>query len=197
MTILTEYQLSSDEQQGFDGNMLGDGCIVYKNKTCKAPRYIHYSKHPSYLSWLSTNLSYLENRPIWNKTYKDNRTHKVYECYWMGTKSGMFFRKQRERWYVGSKKILPKDLIVDKRLLLHWYLDDGSKATKGGLYFAADDLTFEEVSELKSKIDVYTNLTVGIHSNQGNPRIYIRKKDVKDFYSIIGDCTVSSFAYKW
>lgn len=197
MINLTEYNLISEEQQRFDGNMLGDGSIIYKSKTTSAPRYLHYSKHKEYLAWLSTKLNYLRNRPTWDKIYFDNRTQKTYYCYWMGTKSSLFFKKQRERWYIGSKKRLPEDLKVDNLLLLHWFLDDGSKATKGGIYFAADDLSFEEANSLNSKVSKYLNIQTSVHNNQGNPRIYIWKKDVKDFYNIIGTCPVDCFNYKW
>ncbi len=197
MSRLTVYELSAIEKQKFDGNMLGDGSIVYKTRTASAPRYIHFSKYTEYLKWLSLNLSYLNNRPTWDKTYLDKRTNKWYECYWMGTKSSDFFHQQRQRWYIGSKKILPNDIIVDENLLLHWFLDDGSKATHGGRYFAADDLSFEQAEELNAKIQTFTNFTTSVHNNEGNPRIYVTKKYVNDFLNIIGSCPVECFNYKW
>ncbi|MBD2201626.1 hypothetical protein H6G33_09730 [Calothrix sp. FACHB-1219] len=197
MTILTEYNLSFEEKQRFDGNMLGDSSIVYKSKETNAPRYLHYSKHKEYLIWLSTKVNYFTNRPIWNKFVFDKRTRKTYYSYYIGTKSSLFFKNQRSRWYIGSKKILPNDLIIDKHLLLHWYLDDGSKATKGGIYFATDGFSFEEAEALSNKIAKYTNLNTSLHTNQGNPRVYIFKKNTKEFFDIIGKCPISSFEYKW
>lgn len=197
MTKLTEYNLTNEEQQRFDGNMLGDSSIVYKNNKTSAPRYLHYSKHKEYLLWLSKVTSYFQDRPIWDKFQFDKRTNKTYYSYYMGTKSSELFKQQKERWYKKGKKIVPFDIKIDNLLLLHWFLDDGSKASKGGIYFAVDGFSFEEAESLSSKVNSYTNVKTSVHVNQGNPRVYIWKKDVKDFYSIIGACPVSSFNYKW
>lgn len=197
MTKLTEYNLTNEEQQRFDGNMLGDSSIIYKNSKAPNPRYLHYSKHKEYLLWLSNVTNYFQNRPIWNIARFDKRTNKTYYAHYIGTKSGEFFKQQRQRWYQGGKKIVPSDIKIDNLLLLHWFLDDGSKASQGGIYFAVDGFSFEEAESLSSKVNKYTNVKTSVHVNQGNPRIYIWKRDVKDFYNIIGACPVSSFNYKW
>jgi hypothetical protein len=191
--------LDSIELQQFDGNMLGDGSLIFKTKGVGNPRYVHNSKYSEYLAWLHQNLAFMQGRPIWKRDYFDKRTEKVYSCYWSASLTFPEFLKQRNRWYRSgeSRKQLPKDLKIDKTLLLHWYLDDGSLATKGGVYFAADDFTYKEVDELKGKIENFLGYQLGIHKNEKNFRIYIPKKNASNFFKLIGKCPVNCFSYKW
>ena len=182
----------------FDGNMLGDGSLLYscKNKD-RYPCYSHSCKYLDYIEWLTQNTELLQNRPIWTRSYFDKRTSKSYTCYWTKSLSSLFLKEQLARWYPDGTKKIPEDLQMNEEVLLHWYLDDGSLASKGGIYFAADDSSFDEAEEIRSKVENFLNLKVTIHVNDGNPRLYIRSRDTKEFLAIIGDCPVPSYMYKW
>lgn len=181
----------------FDGTILGDGSIVFTHKTKnKFPSLSIASKYKEYLEWLQNSPLFL-NRPIWSTDYKDKRTGNIYTGWWMKSSSSSFLLEQRNRWYPSGKKTLPYDININKQTLLHFYLDDGSLSSSGGLTLATNDFSFEEAETLKFKLSSFTNLNFNVHNNQGTPRLYIPKHQAADFLNIIGPCPVTCFEYKW
>ncbi len=180
-----------------DGFLLGDGSILFTNKSKnKMPVLSTSSKHREYLEWLQ-QYSLFNDRPIWLSDYIDKRTKQLYKGFWIRSGSSQYLLEQRNRWYPDGKKRLPYDININQETLLIFYLDDGSTASTGGLYLAADDLSFEEAETLIYKINLFTNLNLSIHKNGNNPRLYISKSQASDFLNIIGDYPVSCFDYKW
>ena len=180
----------------FDGNVLGDGTILNPDRKRKnSYLFTFYNKHKSYLEWLSTRLIILKERPIWNKSYLDSRTNKWYSCYWMRSLSSPFLSAQYQRWYPNGVKLIPDDINVNSDFLLHFFLDDGSRASNGAYYFALDAQPIDRVEFLRAKIEAYTGFPTSIHRNGKGYRLYIPRRF--DFLGLIGDCPVKEYEYKW
>ena len=182
----------------FDAHMLGDASLINTNIN----KNKHYSlsmcsKHKEYLNWLSTQIDLLESRPIWDRKQFDKRTSKTYYSYWMRSLSYDFLTEQRQRWYPNGTKIVPLDINISNRTLLHWFMDDGSLATTGGIYLATDCFTKIDLNILINNLENNLNLKSSLHSNGKGFRIYFSKKEKKSFFNIIGTCPVSCFSYKW
>jgi hypothetical protein len=185
-------------QDIFDAHMIGDGSLLYRHKDDKNPSMTITNKHSNYLKWISTELEILSNRPVWNRTYLDKRTKKTYTCFHIIALQCPKFTKEYSRWYTNEgQKDIPLDINVSKEFLLHWYLDDGSLGSSGGVYFAVDSYSLERIINLQNKLEVLTGFKIGIHKNGKGHRLYISKKYSEEFFQFIGACPVKEYEYKW
>lgn len=179
----------------FDAHVLGDGSILQIGKKQKYPNFAFYSNHKSYLEWLSERFVILKQRPIWSRSYLDKRTNKQYTGYWMRSLSSRFLDVQYKRWYPKGVKELPMDINVNAEFLLHFFLDDGSRASNGAFYLAMDAISASGTQLLRSKVESLVNSKVSIHRNGKGFRLYIPKRS--NFLDVIGACPVKEFEYKW
>jgi hypothetical protein len=175
-----------------DGLLLGDGSLA---KTCKNARYRHSCKHKEYIEFI---IKELQNVEVYIKTVydKDNgyNTGRVFQCYSLVNSELTF---HYERWYHNKKKSLPSDLMLTPLILLHWYIGDGGFDSDKGylrqISIAAHSFSFEEREILCNKL---RNFDLKV-SNTKNGKINITKKSIPLFLSIIGECPVKCYQYKF
>ncbi len=175
-----------------DGLLLGDGSL---DKRAKNARYRHSCKHKEYIEYI---IKELFSFGICTETIydKDNGygTGRVFQCY---SKIHKNLTTQYERWYIDKKKTLPSDLILTPLILLHWYIGDGGFDSDKGylrqISIAAHNFSFEEREILCDKLRNF-NLKV---SNTKRGKINITKKSIPLFLSIIGECPVKCYQYKF
>jgi LAGLIDADG DNA endonuclease family len=185
-------------QDIFDAHMIGDGSLLYRHKTDKNPSFTVTNKHSNYLKWISNFLDVLSDRPVWNRSYYDLRTNKTYICHHIVALQCEEFLNEYKRWYSNNgQKDIPLDINVSKEFLLHWYLDDGSLGSSGGVYFAVDSYSKERIINLQSKLEILTGFKIGIHRNGKGFRLYLSKKYSQAFFEFIGPCPVKEYEYKW
>lgn len=185
-------------QELFDAHMIGDGSLLYRHKTDKYPSFTITNKHQNYLRWISEKMEILNNRPIWNRTYLDKRTNKEYSCYHIIALQRLEFFEEYDRWYSNEgKKDIPLDINVSKEFLLHWYLDDGSLGSSGGVYLAVDSYSLPRIENLKDKLQSLIGCRIGIHKNGKGYRLYFSKKYKDTFFDFIGCCPIQEYEYKW
>lgn len=185
------------QQDLFDAHLIGDGSLLYRTKACKFPSFTLTNKHKSYLEWVSSQMDIFKDRPIWKRSYFDTRTNKTYECYHMVALLRKEFLLEYQRAYTNGVKDIPIDINVSREFLLHWYLDDGSLATMGGIYLAVDSYSLERINILKEKLEQLVNVKFSVHKNGKGHRLYLPKKHRETFLSFIGDCPVNEYLYKW
>lgn len=219
-----EYHFYANRQV-IDGCLLGDAFLFVSvgSTTKDYPKFgknnIYYDHHK-----FVGQILFGDN---WNDRVKEYANDKGFGC-----QGGQLFHlrglvdKQLavfyQRWYPewnDYKKVIPKDIVVDKDLLLHWFLDDGysyivHRKYKNPKYnkdkirieFATQSFQKEELEMLGKKIYEKFGLVI-------KPRFHKRKDIVKGtgyemclsetkeqvnlFYDIIGDCPVPSMEYKW
>lgn len=186
-----------------DGHLLGDGCILvsHSDRSTKSLVYQHSSVHREYLEWLVKTFFFLNTSKIWEVNSFDKRTNKKYHRYWTKSKSTPLLIDAKKRWYSESGKIIPKDLKLTPDSLLRFFLDDGSKATHGGIYLATDDFCEKDIQFLSTTILGQFGIQTSIHKNKSKSgdslRLYIPRKETNLFYEIIGECPLDCFRYKW
>lgn len=180
-----------------EGHLLGDGCLFYthlgKNKM---PVFSFTSKYEEYTNWVVSTLEIAKQRPVWEAHVTDKRTGKQSDAWWFRSLSSEFLADMHARWYPAGRKCIPVDLEVSSELLLRWFLDDGSKATSGGLNLATNCFSLSEVELLCERLNGLS-LNARPHKNDGAYRIYFPARDVKRFQELIGPCPVRCFNYKW
>ena len=162
---------SIEQEEFLNGLMLGDGCVQYSDKIRKEkanPRLclIRQGKDIEYLYWQYSLFKdfHLTAPRLYN--YYDERTCKTYTRGSLNARSGSVFKKIHEKWYLGNKKIVPKDLKLTPLTLLIWFLDDGCIcfANEKKLYvkFSTDGFTKEEVEFLVALLNSYFSTIVNV-----------------------------------
>ncbi len=177
-----------------DGLLLGDGSLR-KGKKSKNAIYTHSCKYKEYLLFLIAELKVHDIKI--NTIYdKDNgySTGRVFQIHSLISEKLTY---HYNRWYIDNKKILPKDIILTPLVLLHWYIGDGGfDSCKGYLRqisIAAHNFSYEDREILCDKLREL-NLKVR-NTKRGN--INITKKSIPLFLSIINECPVECYKYKF
>lgn len=192
-----DTNLIAQEIDVLDGHLLGDGSVFKSGKDRINCIYGHTCKHKEYLEWMVYATGFLAGQKVLPASFFDKRTQKTYHKYHLKSKSSEIFTQARQRWYPCGKKILPDDVTINSRSLLRFYLDDGS-ICRGAAYLATHDFCFEDVNILRAKIASFCNMKVSIHQ-AGNEqfKLYVGRRNFRDFLSIIGSCPVQCYSYKW
>ncbi len=113
------------------------------------------------------------------------------------------------------KKLVPRDIIINPTVLLHWFLDDGfstlrdrnqeylnkgwKQRTKQVIVgFCSESFSKEDNEFLANEI---AKIGIGCYVGKCNSgtgyRIFINQKDTNKFFAIIGPPPVKSLEYKW
>lgn len=190
--------IRSPSQMGYlEGHILGDACVHKSAQRKREHCVVHWSSHKDYHEWITSTVVAFKGRPIWDRISKDSRTAKTYSTFYVRSLAHPVFSELREVWYPGGKKCVPRNLVLRPETLLTWFLDDGSKATHGGMYLATDGFTLDEVETLCELMTATFGFKASPHRNDGHYRIYIPARDRSAFTDVIGPCPVQCFSYKW
>lgn len=188
-----EFQLTEENIAFFDGLLLGDGSIPFKNNGSRS--YTQGCKHREYLKYIEKRAKKygITTSPIATGWTSDPRCkNKGYIESFFQTHRYKTFELFRKRWYPAGKKIVPRDLRFNKDSLLQWYLCDGNfyrhitLCTQG---FHLKDLQF-----LKKLLKIKLSINVRIKSDRG---LALKKSDSFKFLNYIGKSPVKCYAYKW
>lgn len=112
-----------------------------------------------------------------------------------------------ERWYPESNgylKVVPDDIKIDAKVLLHWFMDDGStsfRKDRGSIVatLCTESFSKEDQEKLVAKVDEAFGMKFTLKPvNFGTGwRIGIKSTTLPMFYDIIGPCPVPDLVYKW
>jgi hypothetical protein len=143
-----------------------------------------YKKAPSgkskNITWGFSTLKAVELGELHNKWYKKN------DEYDLNKKQSFNNRK-----YI---KIVPNDLILKPKALLHWFIGDGSMYERSGAVFYTQGFTWNEVEFLRYRLKE----DVGLYSvHYKSNIIYLPKREYFKLLEIIGQCPVECYKYKW
>lgn len=120
-----------------------------------------------------------------------------------------FFTFQRKRWYRGSLKIIPNDLVITPKVLAYWFMGDGTanwknkEKSKVSVNLSTHGFEIEDVQKLVLMLEKQLNLSFGMHkagvSKTG--RIYYRmgideSEEVFKFMKLIESYILPIFHYK-
>lgn len=170
----------------FDGMMLSDG---YLEKPAKNARFKLSCKYEEFARTFQQRSGSFNWAEIFCSHIYDKRTGKTYTSWRLSSNIDERFTVEHKRWYPEGKKIVPKDIILDKSTLLWWYLGDGSLYRKKSrpnyrrIVLCTQGFTPEDVDFLKSKLqELIGNDSIYTEDNQ----IVIAKRSLCNFIKIIG-----------
>jgi len=186
-----------------DGLLLGDGCLFpvvgrHKNSGLIIDQK---SSHRDFLYWIQQEFSD-ENVP--SKVRQDSKrgAHILY------TPRSIEFTTLWRLWYP-DRKIVPRDLRLTPRSFIAWYLGDGTKHSSDAIQIYTNSFTFSDVEflvkcimrDLGIKADVREHIpgknSWARHPNHARPVIYIRARQARHLFGLLGPCPVKSQSYKW
>lgn len=207
-----------------EGSLLGDGGLSKYNIDGNA-NFNLTSIHKEYLEYYS-NIIFKDSDRIFVKSVesKDNEIRgKKYiskPSFYLLSKVEFELTKLYNEWYPYNIKIIPDNILVTKRTLLHWFMEDGysyrvtrrwgkrkEKITNSiRIQFSTQSFNKDDLDMLCSKIYYKFGLKMypRLHKRHGKIRgsgYYIELSESKEqrelFYRIIGKCPVKCFEYKW
>lgn len=169
------------------GSYLGDGHFSKFQKGQESKLAInHGADQKDYLNWKYEKLKEVNL----HNTIFSNSSSTVFTT---KSKSHPIFSKFRTEGYDNLKGTLNLNLVKDlnSESFSIWYLDDGS-VTNDGANITCMSLCYEEKEILKNLIFKNIGLEVNITSNS----LYIPKKEVEKFQSIVRPYCINSMLYK-
>lgn len=186
------------------GSLLGDACLLRRNKKTDQGM-ASFSKanvgydHVLFVGTLLLNTDAKER-------IKENPVEVGRNKFKFTTQMCEEFLKEYKRWYPKGIKVVPKDLKLNPKILLHWFMDDGHSCWKHknknsvSLGLSTESFTKKDCNFLLKQmeemgIECYLGKS---HGGYGH-KIYVRGHYVKKFFDLIGPCPkeVPSMAYKW
>lgn len=184
----------------FDGIIISDGHLSKPTSPMASSRLSMGVKYKSFVEAVVVALP-LSWSPITKSSRKDKRTGNIYTTYQLRSHTSAFLREQRDRWYPNGTKIIPEDLILNKQVLLWWYLGDGSLPKRKArpnyrqIVLATNSFTLEDNNRLISMLkDILQDDNVYLENNM----IIVARTAITQFAKIIGTKSpVSDYEYKF
>jgi len=194
-----------------NGCLLGDGFLRKWNPKSDQS-YPFFSKrniHKDHIDYVA--------KILFGKNF-ENRTKKSREIDVYGNPLDIFCLRSYsykelltiyQKWYPEAndyKKIIPYDLEVTGKVLLHWFLDDGNSYVRKGrptkqvcIVFCSESFTREDQELVSEKIWQKFGIKSSVRKTQWGTgwRTFIHQKYAGLFYEVIGHPPVASLAYKW
>jgi len=198
-----------------NGCMLGDGYMRKFNKSSKIS-LPYFTKKNKFLDHVQYVASFLFDEPNNFITSGVSKClDKEFPIYQLRGHTDERLTEVYEKWYPASnnyKKIVPFDLELNERILLHWFMDDGSSYRRHGygrrskqivISFACESFTKEEQEFLAQQMFDKWGLRINVRyyriGSDGSTqyRMHLAQSQSDLFFSIIGPPPVPSLAYKW
>lgn len=202
------YEFVGDEEVLY-GSLLGDGWLVKRNKNGLASfgkaniGYDHvFYCGQAILSVNPTNRIVEIQPSLCESTYRTDKVH-----FRFTTKTCKKLTKEYYRWYVEYPekfKIIPKDLKLTPKIVLHWFMDDGccswrdKQKTRVEVGFSTQSFCVDDCELLRLKLrEIGLQSTLHKHSGGFERTVHLRASSILDFFDYIGQCPVPSMEYKW
>jgi hypothetical protein len=180
------------------GSILGDGKLEIPPKGINARfGFTQAEYQKDYFIFVLNLLSSISSGKYRKYSYTDKRTGKIYNSLNFWSKTSPILTELYHLFYFNKVKKVPNDLsLLTPLALAHWFMQDGSKGTSGGLYISTESFTLIDIERLTIYLKNIYNLSCSIHKNQGKYRIYILVKSVKNMKDIILPYMHKSMYYK-
>lgn len=172
------------------GSILGDGHLrIIPGRKDAFLEINHSIKAKEYVLW---KYSELEN--ICNSGPKERSTNEGRIAYRFFTKQHPEITELFKKFYVDCRKVIPK-IDLNELILAIWFMDDGSKTSKGDVYLNTQQFSLNDQKRLLYNL---RNLGVRARLNKDKKyyRIRILKESIAHFNKLISPYIVESMRYK-
>lgn len=197
------------DKEVIEGCLLGDG-FLRKWNPGSDNSYPYFKKRNKYYD----HVLYVAKQ-VFPHTYQDKvKEHcekhdgSDYTVFSMNSLSHKELLPFYKKWYPGDndfQKVVPEDIEITNKVLLHWFLDDGCSWIRRDrnnavvIVLCSESFVKNDQERLCSCISKEFGLRCKVGKCQFGTgyRIYISQSQTKGFYDIIGEPPVASLAYKW
>lgn len=185
----TVGSLTEEQKSILIGCLLGDGTM--RKKKNAHLEINHCFAQRSLVDWIFSKFSSLvTTSPKWRKGNGKR------EAYRFATQKLPVLTPFYNQFYIGGKKIIPANLILNSLSLAVWFMDDGSKS-RSSIYLNTQQFNLNEQLQL---IDFLKN-QFGIEATLNKDKIYyrirIRTRSVKRFIELVEPFVLKEFRYKF
>lgn len=130
------------------------------------------------------------------------------ESYMVASESNSYFTTLRNKWYLEKnnyKKQVPEDIIITPTVLYYFFIGDGfstlsAKTNSMRLFLCTDSFNLDSMRLLQQQIKTL-NLNFNISCRNKDKQQYrlglCKKQEILNFYSVIPECNLNCFKYKW
>ena len=197
-----------------NGSLLGDASLRKWNSSSKNAN-AYFSKRNKYLDHIE-----LVAKSLYPNNFKEKIKSSICKCqgkkfnhFSIYTSSNQVFKEMFEKWYPKDnnfEKIVPQDLKINQKTLLHWFLDDGNsyyrnrrdciqKTSQVSISMCCEGFKEEYVELLRDICTRDTSLpfVIGKCNFGYGTRLKIKQSASDDFFDYIGECPIDSMRYKW
>lgn len=183
--VTHHYQPTDQLRAVLDGVLLSDGSIQRIGQRGTAS--LRVMQHPSRRGWLrqiqrslraaciQTSLDHVTKAP----SMLEGRLMPEREYDLLRTLNYSEFVLERERWYPGGRKAVPRDLCLTPVALNHWFCGDGRGGDqKGTLGICTDGFSVEDVRFLIERLhqDLGIGATLQVN-HRGHPQVMVGRRD--------------------
>jgi len=187
---LEEIVLTKNDLDVINGSLLSDGhCKRIINNQNSS--FTHSCVFKEYIDFLAEQLGF-------ELSQYSGKGHSGYsngnDYFTITSRANKCFTKLREKWYPNGKKIVPKDIELNRTVVLHWYLGDGTLDNQVGAVFCTDSFSKEDNKVLIEKLNFYE---FDAYLKESTNRIIIPNKKVFEFLNFIGISPVVCYNHKW
>lgn len=187
--------LSPDQKSLVVGSVLGDGYLEPNwSQTNYRLKIQHSVQQRDYVLWKYSLLS------DWVLTKPKEQL--VNQSMRFRTISHPELTRFRELFYLGNKKIIPKDIsrYLDPLALAVWFMDDGNvKLWKGkpcAFHLNSQSFSLADNKVLAGALWDRYRLSASLEKNHSYTRLYLGKSSVDKFAKIISGNMIASMSYK-
>ncbi len=194
-----------------NGCLLGDGFMrVYNRESDESyPAFYKRNKYYDHVLWVGEQLM---GSQAAERIRPEIRilNDKEFPCYLLHGFCEKMLLDYYRKWYPkssGFKKVVPHDLEINEKVILNWFLDDGtsyryrltSPTKQVIIWFCSESFIKEDQEWLCDKMNEKYNLKAKVHVRKGGTgwRIKLPQSKTADFFEIIGPPPIKSLAYKW
>lgn len=143
------------------------------------------SKHVYETPWVNYIGEILksEGYPCHIITLVQNREDVPYPVIYLDSSSSFQLAHLRKKWYPDGKKLVPRDLILTPRTLLHWYIGDGGVSSE--LYLHTQSFPLVDVNFLKYLLEHELDIEVRLKERPDKPKLYYLTIPIRYFDSFL------------
>lgn len=200
---LTGYEFAGNVNVLY-GSLLGDASLIRRN---------HKTDMGS-ASFSKANVGYDHVLHVARAIYGEQAADRIVEQHPALSNRPVFkfttpmcsrFLSEWRQWYKNGVKCIPDDLILNSKIVLHWFMDDGHCSWKRKnqsltVGFATESFTTEDCEKLKCQLGTL-DVNVDLQKSHGGFgwNLRVLKNSIENFFGLIGNCPadISSMQYKW
>lgn len=187
----TVGSLTQEQNSVVTGSLLGDGSLRLQKQRINALLEINHALfQKEYVDWKYRCLANLVGTPP--KPRKSNGKRMAYRFTTLSLPELTIFYRN---FYSGSKKIIPKNLILSSLALAVWFMDDGCKS-RNSVYLNTQQFDLVAQKQLQEILEKQWQIRTTLNKDKEYYRIRIGIRDLGNFKKIVKPFIIPFFNYK-